>query len=244
MLVPVLILGALLAGSVPFGLLVARAKGIDLRAHGSGNIGATNAGRVLGARWFGVVFALDFLKGFLPTLGAGLLLGTLGTLAIPPAASLAWLSVGVAAVLGHVFSPWLGFKGGKGVATGAGVLLAAFPGLTVPALGGAVAFFVVLRVARYMSVASMAAAASIPLFVGVWFHAVHERWVTARWLGAPAPGEPPVEVVHMLAFLGVAAALAGLVIWAHRSNIARLRAGTEPRWPRPRPDGPRADRRP
>lgn len=231
MLLVALLLGAFLAGSVPFGLLIARARGIDLRAHGSGNIGATNVGRVLGPRWFVVVFLLDFLKGFGPVLLGGWLLGTLGRMDAAPGDSASWLGVALAAVLGHVFCPWLKFKGGKGVATGAGVLVGVFPALTVPAIAGFLVFLAALRLSRYMSLASMIAASSVPLFVAAWFHAAHAGWVPLRT-------ESPVEVRHMLPFLAFAGAVAALVVWAHRGNIARLRAGTEPRWPKPKTPTP------
>ncbi len=236
MLLVALLLGAFLAGSIPFGMLIARARGIDLRAHGSGNIGATNVGRVLGARWFVVVFLLDFLKGFGPVLLGGWLLGTLGRMDAAPANSASWLGVALAAILGHVFCPWLKFKGGKGVATGAGALVGVFPALTVPAIAGFLVFLAALRLTRYMSLASMIAATSVPLFVAGWFHAAHAGWVPLRT-------DSPVEVRHMLPFLAFAGAVAALVVWAHRGNIARLRAGTEPRWPKtpttPTPPHPR-----
>jgi acyl phosphate:glycerol-3-phosphate acyltransferase len=220
----VLIACAFLAGSVPFGLVVARAKGIDIRAHGSGNIGATNVGRALGRRWFLVVFSLDFAKGFVPTIAAGVLLGCLGRMAVEPLLSLQWLAVALASILGHVFSPWLGFRGGKGVATSAGSLLAVFPAITFPALAGFATFLVVMRLWRFMSVSSMAAACSLPLGVAAWFHLAH--------LGVTIRPEPPVQVHHMLPYLGVTTLIAALVVWTHRGNIARLRRGTEPRWVR------------
>lgn len=221
-MLPALLAAAFLAGSIPFGLLVARAKGVDIRAHGSGNIGATNVGRVLGKRFFYLVFLLDFLKGFLPVLAAGWLLGALSHMAIEPATSLKWLGVVVAAVAGHVFTPWLKFKGGKGVATSAGALLAVFPAMTIPGVVALLVFLVCLRVWRYVSLAAILACASVPLSVAAWFHLAH--------MGITLRDEPAVEVVHMLPFLGVSTLLAVMVVWTHRSNIARLRAGTESRW--------------
>jgi len=221
-MLPALLAAAFLAGSIPFGLLVARTKGVDIRAHGSGNIGATNVGRVLGRRFFYLVFLLDFLKGFVPVLAAGWLLGALSRMAIEPGTSLKWLGVVVAAVAGHVFTPWLGFKGGKGVATSAGALLAVFPAMTIPGLAALVVFLACLRLWRYVSLAAILASASVPLWVAAWFHLAH--------LGVTLRQEPAVDVVHMLPFLGVSTLLAVLVLWTHRGNIARLRAGTEPRW--------------
>lgn len=217
-----LALAAFLSGSIPFGLLIARAKGIDIRAAGSGNIGATNVGRVLGKRWFLVVFALDFLKGLIPVLIAGTVLGTLGRMAVEPALSARWLACVLAAVLGHVFSPWIGFRGGKGVATSAGALVAVFPAMTIPAVAAFAVFFVVLRTVRIMSVASIAGAVSLSLWVATWFHLAHAGY------GVRA-GEI-VDPRHMWAYLALAMVLGVLVVWTHRANIARLRAGTEPRW--------------
>lgn len=232
MILALLIVGAFLAGSVPFGLLIARAKGIDLRKHGSGNIGATNAGRALGGRWFVIVLLLDAAKGFAPVCIAGHMLGTWGRLAIEPADAWVWLAVLLAAVLGHVFCPWLGFRGGKGVATSAGALLGMWPALTIPAAGAIVLFSIILRTTRLMSLASMIGAASASAFVALWFHAAHARWVHID----PAP----IEVRHMLPFLTLALALGALVVWTHRANIARLRAGTEPRFGAPKPPPPQA----
>ncbi|CAG1001836.1 glycerol-3-phosphate acyltransferase PlsY [Phycisphaerales bacterium] len=222
MLTTAFILAAFLIGSIPFGLLVARAKGVDIRKVGSGNIGATNVGRALGRKWFIVVFLLDFLKGCGPVLGAGWYLGTLGRMAVEPADAARWLGVAVAAVLGHVFSPWLKFKGGKGVATGAGVMMGVFPALTIPAMGAFVVFLLSLRLGRYMSLASMCAGLSLPAFVAAWFHLAHR--------GVSLNTERGVEVRHMAAFLAFALLLGVMIVWTHRANIGRLRAGTEPRW--------------
>src|SRR3712207_4017573 len=130
LLVPV----AYLLGSVPFGLIVGRAKGVDPRTSGSGNIGATNVGRLLGGKFFALVFVLDLLKGLLPMIAAGLVLGFR---AEDRTGYLLWLLVGFAAILGHMFSAFLKFKGGKGVATSAGVMLGLWPYFTLPGLVGA-----------------------------------------------------------------------------------------------------------
>ncbi len=200
-----------LAGTIPFGLLIARAKGIDIRTVGSGNIGATNVGRALGKPYFFLCFALDFLKGFLPTLGAGWFMGLLATRAPATRDSLLWLAAMLAPVLGHVFNPWLKFKGGKGVATALGALLALWPHLTVPALGAFAMWGVVLMGTRYMSLASMVAGVSLPCFGALWWslRGEHADWETA-W-----------------PFLAVSGLLALLVVWTHRGNLRRLRSGTE-----------------
>src|SRR5437016_1587601 len=113
-----LMLAAFVSGSIPFALLIGKAHGIDIRAYGSGNIGATNVGRVLGKGAGLLCFALDVLKGFLPTLGAGAVMGLIGgsifDAPIGPRAACPWLAVMALSVLGHIFSPWVGFKGGKG----------------------------------------------------------------------------------------------------------------------------------
>src|SRR5689334_18385696 len=123
-----LIPAAYLLGSVPFGLLVGLARGIDVRSAGSGNIGATNVGRLLGGKFFALVFFLDLLKGLLPMLAAGFVVHFRAT---DPQISSLWLAVGFTAILGHMFSIFLKFKGGKGVATSTGVILGLWPYYTL-----------------------------------------------------------------------------------------------------------------
>src|SRR5215208_4938827 len=125
---------AYLVGSIPFGLIVGLARGVDVRTAGSGNIGATNVGRLLGGRFFALVFIFDLLKGLLPMIAAGLVLGFR---AEDRTGYLLWLLVGFAAILGHMFSAFLKLKGGKGVATSAGVMLGLWPYFTLPGLVGA-----------------------------------------------------------------------------------------------------------
>src|SRR5947209_1627845 len=124
---------AYLLGSIPFGLLVGLAKGIDPRTVGSKNIGATNLGRLLGFKFFAIVFTLDLLKSLLPTMFAGAILHRTHQ-SLTSADYLFWLLVGAAAILGHMFSVFIGFKGGKGVATSAGLILGLFPCFTLPGL--------------------------------------------------------------------------------------------------------------
>lgn len=200
------ILFAYIAGATPFGWLAGRWKGIDLREHGSGNIGATNAVRVLGKRVGLPVFALDVLKGLLPVLGTAWWSVSQAAFAGHPLASQAVpVLAGLGAVLGHTFTFWLGFKGGKGVATSAGVML----GLAPLALLGAVAVWALsLKVWRYVSLASILAGWTLPVAVAI------QAWRTGQLNG-------PLLVLSLL--------IAILVTVRHRSNIARLAAGTEPR---------------
>jgi acyl-phosphate glycerol 3-phosphate acyltransferase len=135
-LVGVLIVGCYLVGGIPFGFLVGRLHGLDIRKAGSGNIGATNVGRLLGRKWGILVFVLDVCKGLLPTLGLGQFLpGAEGLAGWSPAVvNTAWLAGGVACILGHNFPIYLRFRGGKGVATSLGVVLGVYPYLTVSGL--------------------------------------------------------------------------------------------------------------
>ena len=160
--------GAYLLGSIPTGYLVARAKGIDIRTVGSGNIGATNAFRVLGKRAGAFVLAADALKGlaavFLGAL-AGPLMANIPSERIDVAVQWFHIVAGVGAIVGHSFTCWLKFKGGKGVATSAGVLLGILP----PAFGLSLAVWLLVFLAsRYVSLASLLAAVALPL--AAWWH--------------------------------------------------------------------------
>jgi len=196
----IVVVVAYLLGSIPTGFLAARAKGIDIRAEGSGNIGATNAMRVLGKPAGITVLLVDALKGYAAVAWVcPVVMNSFGR----PAAEVEALRIvaGIAAVLGHNFTCWLKFKGGKGIATSAGAYLA----LTPLAVGVAFAAFILaVLLTRYVSVGSIAAA--VALAVTVWC----------------LPG-------HNL-FLGiVTTALAAMAIYKHKSNIQRLIAGTESR---------------
>ena len=217
-----LILGAFLSGSIPFGLLIARAKGIDIRAHGSKNIGATNVGRVLGRKWGFLCLALDALKAFAPVALCGRWSGLWGDLAPPLNETVLWLLVLAAAISGHVFSPWVGFKGGKGVASSLGGMLGFFPLLTVPGLGALATFIVVLKVWRYVSLASCIAAATVPILT------LLTPLILRSVPGLHATTETDSLLASWPVALGVTP-VSLLVIYRHRANIARLRAGTEPR---------------
>lgn len=194
---------AYLIGSIPFGLLIAKyGFGIDVRLKGSGNIGATNVGRVLGKKWGIICLLLDALKGLLPTL----LLPRL--VAVPDG----WLSgvtvaCGTAAILGHVFPVWLRFRGGKGVATGAGVAAVVS---SPAALAGAITFGVVFGLKRVVSLASICAAIAyaVTALVTLGGAAVREEWTTTLF----------------------AVAIPTLIIVRHRDNIGRLLRGEEKRF--------------
>jgi len=185
-----------LIGSIPTSFLVGRlVKGIDLRQHGSKNLGATNLYRVLGWRYAVPVGLFDIAKGYVPVAVIGPAVA--GGVLIP-------LLCGVAAVLGHMFSPFIAFKGGKGVATGAGVVLAMAPLAFLVAFG---LWMVLVFLTGYVSLGSVLAAASLPLLTA-WLY----------------PGRPAV--------LWITAALGALVVWMHRGNIGRLLKGTESRFGR------------
>ncbi len=154
-LLPVAIacVAAYLTGSIPFGLLIARVRGVDIRTVGSGNIGATNVFRCVGKKWGVLVFALDFLKGFI---AAGVLPVLLASCATAPAEIR--LVLAAVAVAGHNWPVWLRFKGGKGIATSAGALL----GVAPVAVGlAAVVWFAAFFILRYVSVASLLAALTV-----------------------------------------------------------------------------------
>ena len=183
-----LLIGAYLLGSVPTGLLLAKALGVNIREAGSGNIGATNVYRTIGRKLGILTLVGDCLKGLIPVLIAK-------WLDLPDV----WVAaIGLAALLGHVFTIFLGFKGGKGVATALGVFLGTSP---LSVLVAIVVFALVLYIWRYVSLASIVAAALIPGIV--------------RILG----GKPE--------FILMSLAIAAVVIFRHRENIARLKNGTE-----------------
>ncbi len=213
---------AFLCGSIPVGYLIGRAKGLDIRAHGSKNIGATNVGRVLGRPLGLTCFALDFLKGFLPVAGFGWHMSVLGAASISSTALWLWLAVMACPVLGHMYTPWLGFKGGKGVATGFGALAGVWPIMGVPVLATFLVWAVVLRATRYMSLASLLAACVLPPAAAL------SPFAAASLGLAATPAVPWPGVI-------VGTLLAALVVFKHRSNIARLRAGTESKVGGPKP---------
>lgn len=205
---------AFVSGSIPSGLLIARARGVNIREHGSGNIGATNVWRVLGRGPGLTCFMIDMIKGLLPTLVAGLLAGVSGVTAVPATEAWLWLAIVAAAMLGHMFSPFAGFKGGKGVATGLGAMLGVYPLLTWPAVAAFVVWVLVAWIWKYVSLASCTAALMLPFGLAATVEAL-----------SSAPDRHRVA----LPFYVVVLVLAGFVVFKHRSNIARLMRGTENR---------------
>ena len=191
---------AYLLGSIPTGYLVAKARGIDIRTVGSGNIGATNAMRALGKPAGIFVLLMDALKGYAAC--AWLSSGTIAVFALPmdQQENLRILS-GIAAVLGHNFTCWLKFKGGKGIATTGGVYLALAPWAVLIGVAG---FILAVLATRYVSIGSIVSAVALPAAV----------WIL-----------PP----HNLLLGIVTSALGVMAIYKHRGNIQRLMAGTESR---------------
>ena len=194
-------------GSVPFGFIIAKAHGKDLRSIGSGNIGSTNVARALGRRWAYFCFVLDVLKGLVPMLVFRLLVG-----AFEPAPGLLflWLLVGCAAILGHIFPVYLKFKGGKGVATSLGVALGLWPYYTICALIVFIIWAAVTLIWRYVSLASITASIAFPLVL------ILEIVLIPAW-----------DFANLWPLLIAATVIPLMVIIRHRDNIKRLFAGTE-----------------
>jgi glycerol-3-phosphate acyltransferase PlsY len=203
---------AYLVGSVPFGLIVGFANGKDIRLEGSKNIGATNAGRVLGKKFFWIVFFLDMLKSLVPMAIASAVVGSMAASDRTSLTYALWLGVGVAALLGHVFSLYLKFKGGKGVATSAGVVLGLWPHFTLAGLVSVFAFVLTVLPTRYISLSSIVAAVVFPVaYCCIAVLSGHgDDLLGKKW---------PLLVMSL--------AVSGLVIFRHRENVKRLLAGTE-----------------
>lgn len=201
MLLVLLLFASILVGSIPWGVIVSRIFfSKDIRSEGSGNIGATNAARTLGKKGAAAVFLLDFGKGLLSGWFALLCAGQLvdEPELVPVAMALSFLGV----VLGHVFSPWLGFKGGKGISAAFGNLFFLFGPLW--ALAELALFIVVVALSKYVSAGSIAAAIAAP-FIALFLY-----W--GQWVAV---------IIVLLA--------AVVVIWAHRGNIQRIAASEEHR---------------
>lgn len=195
----ILFVAAYFLGAIPVGYLVGRAKGIDIRAVGSGNIGATNVLRTLGKGPGYAVFFADVLKGFIPAVVARQF-GFGNDLCFV---------VGLGAVFGHSLSPFLGFKGGKGIATGLGAMLGS---VTLVGLGSFAIFTLFMALTMTVSLSSIAGAASLP----IWGFVVAETW--------------PIRIVLLV--------MGGYIIFRHRANIDRIRQGIEPKYGQKSPDEP------
>jgi len=192
-----------LCGSIPFSWIAVRAlRGADLRTQGSGNVGATNAARVLGRRWFPLLFALDAAKGAGSVALAGWIAGDAS-----PGQGWVRCAGALGAVLGHVFPPWLGFRGGKAVATGAGAVAALSP---IAACAGLGTFLLLAAAFRFVSLGSVGAAVAVAA-------------MQASLLGRGRTGAERLPVESLL--WGMAA----LVLVLHLPNLRRIAAGTEPR---------------
>jgi glycerol-3-phosphate acyltransferase PlsY len=206
------IIGAYLLGSIPFGIIIAKAHGKDLRSIGSGNIGATNVSRALGRKWGYICFALDVLKGLIPMLAVM-------PFATPfpgqtPAEKIIilflWFAVGIAAILGHVFPIFLKFKGGKGVATSFGIALGLWPYYSICAIIAFLVWILVVIIWKYVSLASIIAAVTFPIAL-VAFIIIRPDW----------------QFSTLWPLLIPAIAIPLMVILRHIENIKRLLAGTE-----------------
>lgn len=208
---------AYLIGSIPFGYLIVRMRGGgDVRTTGSGGTGATNVSRKAGKAAGIVTLVLDALKGACAVLVArfavasGAILAGSGAVAGDNVASAQWIvaAAAVAAIVGHIFPVWLGFRGGKGVATAVGVFFMLAP---FALLCAGIVFVAVMASTRYVSLASLTAAASIPLFL----------WLQKLLIQPRASIGPPLTAAVVVALL---------IIFAHRGNVARLLSGTEPKF--------------
>jgi glycerol-3-phosphate acyltransferase PlsY len=201
-LLGVAILVSYLLGSIPAAYIAGKARGVDLRRHGSGNLGATNVIRVLGTRIGLAVFAFDMAKGAAPVLFFSRWVPA-STIPTPDAPTIIGIICGLAAIIGHVRPIYLGFgRGGKGVATAAGVFLALAPVQTLLAL---IVFAVVLLSSGYVSLGSLMSATMLPILLGIT-------------LGPRSP------------LFMISVAVAAFVFWTHRANIVRLRNGEEHRF--------------
>ena len=226
----VCIVGAYLLGSIPFGVIIGRARGVNILRHGSKNPGATNVVRLLGRPLGAVCLILDMGKGAGSVLVAGSIFGFLGRrpASIDPEVAVLsqaemwlWLAVACAAVAGHMCSPFLAFRGGKGVATGFGARVAMWEVLTFPALGAIVVWYGVLRLTKYVSAASILAALSLPLGYAV---SVLPRDALELPLSASID-----QLLTAWPPLAVTSLMAAVVVYKHRGNIVRIRRGQEPK---------------
>lgn len=206
-------------GAIPTAFLVARrVRGIDLRHHGSGNLGATNVFRTLGPWWGVLVLLLDMIKGAVPVLAMTLLLAgrdPAGTLPLHLPPDVLRIAAGFAAALGHTLSPFVGFHGGKGVATTAGAYAILAP---YPILAGVAVFGVIFAFTRIVSLSSLSAAAVLPIAVAYF------EWKSEQFSKT---------------IFGFTLIIVAWVIWKHRANIRRLQDGSEKPLEAPAPENGR-----
>ena len=209
------VLAAYIAGSLPFGFWISKCLGVDIRNQGSGNIGATNVLRTLGRKVGITVLILDISKGFLPVLiGSRIIFKQLpdsmrnredimGTI---------YVLLAIGTILGHNYTFWLGFKGGKGIATSAGAIMSFLPEVL---MGSTLVWILIFFLSRYVAIASIAAAFSIPILTASLDHNYLFPDLNSSW--------PVIS-------LGIIAAI--MAVWRHRSNIQRLIKGEEDRFKR------------
>ena len=195
-----------LFGSLPFGYFAGRIAGTDIRAAGSGNIGATNVLRVLGKKWGYTVFLADAFKGFAAVRLSSLIVDQF--LVAQPHAEYFAILAAVMCIIGHTFPVWLRFKGGKGVATSVGAVFGLMP---IAAITIFTIWIIVFEITRYVSVASVVAASSLPFTIALMM----------RW-----------KMIHGSGLLYFSSVMLILVLWRHRSNFSRLLKGTEQRFTR------------
>ena len=198
------ILAGYLIGGIPFGYLIGRMRGVDVRTVGSKNIGATNVYRTVGHKWGFLAFFCDFLKGLLPTIAALVMVGQHPAFFEMPDQIVRELpvAVGLACVIGHTLTPYMKFKGGKGVATAFGMLVAQIPWLALIAFA---LFVVTVWLSHYISLGSILAAAFLAVVI---------------WIPTPLAA-PTLSLRIVMSLLGI------FVIYKHRSNIGRLVKGCE-----------------
>jgi glycerol-3-phosphate acyltransferase PlsY len=214
---------AYLLGSIPFGLLVSKSQGVDIRQHGSGNIGATNVWRVLGKKWGLITFIGDMAKGWIAVVAGQLIAGAIAIHVPLPhgheridhlPADYAGIAAALGCILGHSFPIWLKFKGGKGVATSLGVISGMMP---LAALIDFALWGIVFKISGYVSLASIIAALALPVLV---------------------IGLMLTDQIHGWGYFFFAVAAGMLVVWRHRENIKRLAAGTESSFKKRPPETP------
>ncbi len=203
---------AYVAGSIPFGVLIAKTKGINIREHGSKNIGATNVGRVLGKKLGIGCFILDVFKGAIPVFVAGYLVNLYGQSLdqISTNEMLLWICVALAALLGHMYSLFLRFGGGKGVATTFGGMVAMWPFLTLPVLVAFASWIIAAKTTKMVSLASLVS--SFVLFASTVVLVMVQSSFSHAW--------PLVAVTFLISVM---------VFWKHRSNIGRIMQSEEPK---------------